>query len=151
MKAIKSVSLDPDNIKYFEEKKINISSFCNEAMTKHIEKEKAPIDYINGLEKELKNLNEKKTEIEDKIKNTIAQIKEIEEKQKEYAEQQRKEAIRLRELRAKNIKEEIERLPKMREQGFFRNRLQREKTYKNRAKTLGLTVEEYLSEVINHE
>jgi hypothetical protein len=150
MKAHIMCSLDSSLAEAAREKKINISNVLNTALSKELE-----VNQENDPEIKEKKLLErqenalKEAENQRKIaENCQKELENIENEKEKYAEMQKTEAKNRLERRNYLISSERKNWRLFRSRGELSTSTKREKVYKQRAKQIGFSYEDYITEIV---
>jgi hypothetical protein len=151
MKTQVMITLDIDLVKRAREEGLNMSQVSNDALKQRFYelaeendpdlKEKKLKEELVVCQQELEAKQKRKTEIEKHLNN-------LDKFRIEYAEKAKAEAQEKIERYKKAIKQEIGYWPVFKKQGVLATQKKRESFFKQRAKILGITYADYLTEVV---
>jgi len=151
VKQVHSITLDNELIKKFKEKTDTpFSTYINELIKKDLfsVNNKNPEVLEAELMKQRLDSESSIVAETEKIRAINEQLKGLEEKKQEYAEEQKLKAIEIKKTRERKIQNEIDMFPIAIKNGMVSTAAKREAYYRQRAKAMGFSFDDYVLEVV---
>jgi hypothetical protein len=148
MKTHVTVSIDPYILEKVRERGFNMSELAEKAAKEAVNICDTPEAKENVLRQELYLCDEEVKKLTERKQKATMELGNIESEKIAYAEKMKAAAKEKLESRKKKIEQEIKYWPSYIKRGDLSTSHKRENLYKTRAKILGLSLEEYMNEIV---